>query len=304
MKLHLAKTVLLLHCWIAHSDSTATAQPSTGQQVRVTCSLPNDPPILERPGFQNVADQCGLIRQCRWRNKTDWSAGHRWLTDFRQFFGQRWLRPHALQHLQSKVKASIRAWAVTPHDVACYGLLMDGDCLTAAPDLPVVILIHGFNSTPEASTELREAVQRAGYPTGTFAYPNDYTLAASAGLLSSDLKEFSNQHPNRRVILLCHSMGGLVARGCLEEAQSDPGNVDRLIMISPPNHGTNLALFAIGTDLWEHWVDRADGSTWERLHDSVIDGLGEAVTELCPESEFLKRLNSQTRNPRVAYSIL
>jgi len=307
MRLHLAKIILLLHCWIAHADSPATAEPLPAQQFAITGLLSIDPAMTERPSVRNVADQCSWFnwsRQCSWLQKTDWSAGHRWLTDFRQFFGQRWLRPHALQYFQSKVKASIRAWAVTPHDVACYGLLLDADCLTAAADLPVVILIHGFNSTPEASTELRKAVQQAGYPTGTFAYPNDYTLAASAGLLSSELKEFADQYPKRRVVLLCHSMGGLVARGCLEEAQSDPGNVDRLIMISPPNHGTNLARFAMGTDFWEHWVDRADGSTWERFHDSVIDGLGEAITELCPESEFLKRLNSQTRNPRVAYSIL
>jgi hypothetical protein len=99
-------------------------------------------------------------------------------------------------------------------------------------------------------------------------------------------------------------MGGLVARACLEDALYDPGNVDRLIMIAPPTHGTLIAHFAIGTDLWEHWLSRKSGGPWRRTRDSIVDGLGEAADDLCPNSEFLQALNGRRRNPRVKYSIL
>jgi hypothetical protein len=99
-------------------------------------------------------------------------------------------------------------------------------------------------------------------------------------------------------------MGGLVARACIEDPQLDPGNVDRLIMIAPPNCGSAIAHFAMGTDVWEHWLARKEGGPWRRVRDSVVDGLGEAANELCPGSEFLAELNSRPRNPRVRYAVI
>jgi hypothetical protein len=99
-------------------------------------------------------------------------------------------------------------------------------------------------------------------------------------------------------------MGGIVARACVEDALYDPGNVDKLILIAPPTRGTAVAHFAVATDVWEHWLARRDGNPWERFHDSVVDGLGEAACELCPESPFLRELNGRPRNPRIAYSVI
>jgi hypothetical protein len=99
-------------------------------------------------------------------------------------------------------------------------------------------------------------------------------------------------------------MGGLVARSCIEDALYNPGNVARLIMIAPPTHGTLIAHFAVGSDLWEHWLSRKSGGPWRRTRDSIVDGLGEAADDLCPDSEFLQQLNARPRNPRVQYSIL
>ncbi len=99
-------------------------------------------------------------------------------------------------------------------------------------------------------------------------------------------------------------MGGIVARACVEDTLYDPGNVDRLVLIAPPNRGTAIAHFAIGTDLWEHWLSRPDGGPWQRVHDSVVDGLGEAADELCPGSPFLTELNSRPRHPRIHYTVV
>ena len=84
-------------------------------------------------------------------------------------------------------------------------------------------------------------------------------------------------------------MGSLVARACIEDPLYDPGNVERLIMIAPPTHGTLIAHFAVGTDVWEHWLSRRDGGPWRRTRDSIVDGLGEAADDLCPNSDFLAR---------------
>lgn len=210
----------------------------------------------------------------------------------------------AKDSFKTKARCWLRAKVVCDKDLGCYGLILDPTWQDADSDKPVVVLLHGFNSTPARNEAMLQTVRSAGYPCGAFAYPNDYEIPASAQMLSSELRRFAADYPDRRVILVCHSMGGMVARACVEDSLYDPGNVDRLILIAPPNNGSMIARFAVGTDIWEHWLARRDGGPWRRLRDSITDGLGEAADELCPDSVFLRNLNSRSRNPRIQYTVI
>lgn len=191
-------------------------------------------------------------------------------------------------------------------DEARYGLQLDAnweEVAAASPDLPLVVLVHGFNSNPMRNAPVMVPVRGAGFPTAAFAYPNDWDLTKSAALLSRQLKAFAVEHPQRRVALVTHSMGGLVARACIENDALDPGIVDRLVMIAPPSQGTLIAHLAVATDVWEHWLGRESGGAWTRWRDSVVDGLGEAADDLAPGSPFLTELNGRPRRPGVRYAI-
>ena len=191
-------------------------------------------------------------------------------------------------------------------DEARYGLQLNDDWRAAAkasPQLPLVILVHGFNSTPERNAALMEPIRAAGYPCASFAYPNDWDLRETSALLSRQLKTFAVEHPSQEIALVTHSMGGLVARACVENSELDPSNVTRLVMIAPPSHGTLMAHLAIATDVWEHWIGRVDGGCWTRCRDSVIDGLGEAADDMVPGSPFLTELNARPRNPNIRYAV-
>jgi pimeloyl-ACP methyl ester carboxylesterase len=205
---------------------------------------------------------------------------------------------------QYRARRWLRAKVVCDDDLARYGLRFDDKWQRAPAEQPVIILVHGFNSSPDQNVGLLKPICEATLPCGTFAYPNDHLIVESAQLLSSELRRFAQCYPGRRIILVCHSMGSLVARLCLEDPLYDPGNVDRLIMIAPPNHGSMLAHFAVSTDLWEHWIARRRGGPWKRVRDSIVDGLGEAADDLCPGSPFLTELNSRPLNPCVRYTIL
>ncbi|MBA3480954.1 MAG: hypothetical protein H0T51_03970 [Pirellulales bacterium] len=197
-----------------------------------------------------------------------------------------------------------RVW--DEEDEARYGLQPeDGwrEAAEASPELPLVVLVHGFNSTPQRNAAVLEPIRDAGYPCASFAYPNDWDLREASALLSRQLKSFAEAHPKQKVALVTHSMGGLVARACVENSELDPGNVTRLLMIAPPSQGTLLAHLAIATDVWEHWLGRADGGCWTRCRDSVIDGLGEAADDLVPGSPFLEELNARPRNPAIRYAL-
>lgn len=198
----------------------------------------------------------------------------------------------------------VRQRMYDPADEERFGLQFDETWQAAPAELPVVVLVHGFNSTPGRNFGVLGLVREAGYPCAGFAYPNDHTLTESAVRLSRELKTLASEYPQRQVVLVTHSMGGLVARACIEDPQLAPGNVQRLVQIAPPSQGTLLAHFAVATDLWEHWLGRDEGGAWTRWRDSIIDGLGEAADDLIPDSPFLTELNARQRNANVQYAIL
>jgi pimeloyl-ACP methyl ester carboxylesterase len=209
-----------------------------------------------------------------------------------------------LQAAQDEAKAWLRDQVVTEEDLANFGLTMEEGWERKDSRRRVVILVHGFQSKAENATGLLHSAREDGYPCGNFVYPNDDLLGTSARLLAAKLSEFAKQHPGRKVALVCHSMGGVVARACLENPDLDPGNVDRLIMIAPPNHGSMLAYAAPGADAWEHIIGREDGLRWEQIRRVVVDGMGDAAFQLRPDSEFLQQLNARPRNPSVKYTIV
>jgi pimeloyl-ACP methyl ester carboxylesterase len=196
----------------------------------------------------------------------------------------------------------MREATVESEDTAQFGLTVPK--IDDAAKGPIVIVIHGFNSAPDRCQALMKVACKEGALCGAFAYPNDYHVAWGAEQLSHDLKQLARRMPERRVALVTHSMGGLVARACIEDPALDPGNVSKLVMIAPPSTGSRCAEYAAGADLWEHWLRRKEGSPWRRMRDSVVDGLGEAGDDLAPNSAFLTALNARPRNPHVQYTIL
>lgn len=184
-----------------------------------------------------------------------------------------------------------------------YGLLLDEDWQRHGAERPLVVIIHGYSSKPEEFVALRSELREAGFACAAFSYPNDHAVAASGRQLAAALREFQRQHPDRRLRLVAHSMGGLVARVAIEESAADMANVEQLIMVATPNQGSNLARIPLSLDGWEHLVQQPD-ELKNAFFDSVRDGLNEARQDLQPGSVFLRRLNALPRNPRVKYSLL
>ncbi|MBM4087848.1 MAG: alpha/beta hydrolase [Planctomycetes bacterium] len=169
--------------------------------------------------------------------------------------------------------------------------------------MPLVIVVHGFNSSPMRFDSLVDALGREGLAGGTFSYADDQPIADSAVQLSTELKALAAGHPGRKIALVTHSMGGLVSRAAIEDPAMDPGNVTKLIMVAPPTQGSLLAHFAFGLDILDHAFPASERADVSRFYAAVADGLHEAAIDLRPGSRFLRQLNARPRNPRVTYSI-
>jgi pimeloyl-ACP methyl ester carboxylesterase len=184
-----------------------------------------------------------------------------------------------------------------------FGLVLD-DRDEAAPIEPLVVGVHGFNSNPALMAAFLDPLREQGFACGQFSYPNDGSIADSSRLLSRDLKSLKNRKPDCKVAIVAFSMGGLVARAAIEDSVLNPGNVDRLIMIAPPNHGSVCARWAHGLDVIEHVVVRRQLKPRHLLVAALADGTNEAQNELRPDSRFLRELNERERNKNVRYSVL
>ncbi len=202
-----------------------------------------------------------------------------------------------------RAKDWLRRHVASPAQLDRYGMEWPASNASENDRQRLVVVVHGYDSKPEDLAGLTREISRADHRCATFRYPNDHRLAKSSHLLSRELHELKQRSPQCKVAIVAHSMGGLVARECIENPNLDPGNVERLIMIATPNQGTQLARYAIGTDICEHFVSEDGGSPVRRIRAAVADGLSEATDDMTPGSLFLTRLNNRQRNAEVKYTL-
>jgi len=214
----------------------------------------------------------------------------------------------ALETSRRKLKAELRRVLTRDRRSESPAVLrLPGDRPAAEIGARLAIVVHGYNSDASGVAGLVEVVEQSGWPCATFQYPTNQPIALSGRRLSESLERLQTDAPQCRVSLVTHSMGGLVARVAIEDPELDAGNVDRLIMIAPPNQGSQLAHFsnglAVGKTLVDVWK-RQSGTRELRLVQTLLDSAAQAPDDLRPGSQFLRKLNARGRNTSVKYSIL
>jgi pimeloyl-ACP methyl ester carboxylesterase len=86
---------------------------------------------------------------------------------------------------------------------------------------------------------LATRLRAKGYSTVSFSYPSTkQSVADSAAQLRLELQTLSAS-TRGRIHLVTHSLGAIVVRAALE--QNRPANLGRVVMLSPPNQGSEVA---------------------------------------------------------------
>ncbi|MEZ6233159.1 MAG: alpha/beta fold hydrolase [Phycisphaerales bacterium] len=182
-------------------------------------------------------------------------------------------------------------------------LLGDESFEKAAPlAASAVVLVHGLDDSGHVWHELAPALHAAGRCVLFFEYPNDQAIAASADALGEALRD-ARARGFASVDLVCHSMGGLVARDVLSrdefyagecDGREDLPDVGQLILIGTPNAGAPLAYVRSPGDLVDHAMSwrRADAPL-SAIFEFASDGSGQAGIDLRPGSAFLTDLNAR-----------
>jgi pimeloyl-ACP methyl ester carboxylesterase len=151
------------------------------------------------------------------------------------------------------------------------------------PNRIPVLFVHGLQDTPASWAPMINQLRgdreiRRNYQFWVFSYPSGYPYPYSASLLRKDLDAVKRAFPNtKRMVLVGHSMGGMISRLMITDArdkiwrdlfgkspadtQISPESrklleeslvfvhrpeVARVIFISTPQRGANMAINSIG----------------------------------------------------------
>jgi triacylglycerol esterase/lipase EstA (alpha/beta hydrolase family) len=139
--------------------------------------------------------------------------------------------------------------------------LFNRDPPTGAAGVPV-LFVHGFLSNAGFWHPIRKHLSRAGQ-NNSFAVTLGPPLASLDDLAARLSEHVGRIHARagRPLVLVAHSMGGLVARAYLERPNAHE-KVRRLVTLGSPHHGTGAASFMVGTNIRQ----MRPGSAWLRQY--------------------------------------
>ncbi|MCM3121691.1 triacylglycerol lipase [Mesobacillus sp. AQ2] len=145
--------------------------------------------------------------------------------------------------------------------------------VTAASEKDPVVFVHGFTGSSSSYDDMKQWLVSQGWPSN-YLFAIQYSNTTGSNInnayeLESFIKNVLRQTKASKVDIVAHSMGGLSTRyyvKYLDGAQ----NVDDVITLGSPHHGTNSSYFGLWT---------------------------EGAREMVPGSAFLNDLNSVDETP-------
>jgi len=162
-----------------------------------------------------------------------------------------------------------------------------------------IVLVHGLDDPGKVWQVLAPELVKQGFNVWLLNYPNDQPVLESARLFFKELHGLT-QLEIQRISIVAHSMGGLVSREMLSSPEFDylqstrnrqVPEVETLIMVGTPNHGSQVARFRVFGEIRDHLARLSKGeANWLG---AILDGAGEAKIDLLPGSRFLIELNAR-----------
>jgi pimeloyl-ACP methyl ester carboxylesterase len=138
-------------------------------------------------------------------------------------------------------------------------------------DRDTVVLLHGLGRTRLSMNRMAKRLQKQGYEVMNIGYRSTrHGVAELAGRLHQELQTRRADGASR-IHFVTHSFGGIVVRAYLKEYR--PSNLGRVVMLSPPNQGSELA-----DRFRNNWFYRAfagpSGQELGTQHSSTPNALG------------------------------
>ena len=146
----------------------------------------------------------------------------------------------------------------------------DEEPATIAPEC--VILLHGLGRTSRSLNKMADALEHAGFNPVNLDYPSrKKTIEALALETVQRGLDRCTQVQARTVHFVTHSMGGVLVRYYLSRQR--PENLGRVVMLSPPNRGSEAADHLQNSALYQ-WLNGPAGQQLVTGPDGLPEQLG------------------------------
>ena len=114
--------------------------------------------------------------------------------------------------------------------------------MTEKPPKDIVVLLHGILRSKTDMLLLENFLEKNGYETINILYTSrEKSLEDLTDFVAEKIENHPGYSPKRPLNFVTHSMGGLITRYFI--ATHKPENLDKVVMLGPPNTGSEFADF-------------------------------------------------------------
>jgi pimeloyl-ACP methyl ester carboxylesterase len=140
-----------------------------------------------------------------------------------------------------------------------------------------VVLLHGMKRSASSMGEIENNLRANGYRTINIDYPSsEKTIEELSDFIHREIT-LNYFDKSRKINFVTHSMGGILTRYYLKKHR--PDMLGRVVMLAPPNQGTEMSDFLQGTKVFE-WFFGPAGTQLGTNEKSIVNSLGPVDYEL------------------------